>query len=255
MSIGPKVIFSAKTAKQGNSGEECEDQFIVSSSFHSCALADGAADAAYSRVWAEILVTSFCKQVTDQISPSEIDAWLSESITRWREFESTLQLRSLPWFTVEKLSNGSAATFVGLSFGIPSSTCDHLIWKALAYGDACLFVVQENRLRLSFPIESSEEFSNAPLLLRTVFSPEQDRLLVRTGSSSYGDRCYLMTDALALWFLKSFEGNSKPWEELNSIANIADFENFVSQKCSHSEMRNDDASLIVIDFEESPSNE
>lgn len=255
MSIRPKVTFSARVAKQGNTIEECEDEFVVSPNLGSCALADGATDATYSGDWAKILVASFCRHVTEQINSNQINAWLEESISKWRDFEFNLQLRNLPWFTKEKLSNGSAATFVGLSFAIPSESSEHIIWKALAYGDACLFIVQDDFLRLSFPIESSKDFSNAPRLLRTNFIPGQDRYLVQSGSSSCGDKCYLMSDALACWFLKSFEENSKPWEELNGISNVEDFQNFVYQKCFQNAMRNDDAMLIIIEFEETLTNE
>lgn len=255
MSIRPKITFDIRIAKEGNIPDECEDQYAISSDKEIIALSDGATDATYSKEWAEKLVTTFCNQVINKNDSYQFNQWIDDALESWRAFESTILSGNVPWFTLDKLSNGSAATFLGISFDLSHTTGNHIIWEAVAYGDACLFIVQDNLLRLSFPIESSVEFTNAPPLLRTILPYNQDRLLKRTGTVSYGDKCYLMTDALADWFLKSYERGDSPWSLFSTFTDKSAFESFVAQERSCKAMRNDDVTLLVIEFEDFVNNE
>lgn len=255
MSIKPKITLDLSISKNGNTADECEDQFAISSNKEIIALSDGAADAAYSRDWSEMLVTAYSNQINDQMASTQVTRWIDSAFECWRDFESRIQSDRVPWFTLEKLKHGSAATFLGISFNVLRSNGNHLIWEATAYGDTCLFIVQEDLLSVRFPIETSDKFSNAPPLVRTISPFNPDVLMKRTGSVSCGDRCYLMTDALASWFLKSYELGDNPWSQFSTINDMSTFESFISQERFRSALRNDDVTLLIIEFEDCADDE
>jgi hypothetical protein len=92
-------------------------------------------------------------------------------------------------------------------------------WQALAVGDSCLFQVRANKLRRAFPLERAGDFSNAPWLLGSRGSTEaiKEKEVRGGGDWIIGDRFWLMTDALAQWFLEQVEAGRQPWEALEPL--------------------------------------
>jgi len=239
-----RLVFRAEAPKAGNSLEECEDQSGVSEERGIYALADGASEASYSKTWAGILVREFCDVGGPVEDMNGFETWLDTCRNRWRVWERELHSKQLPWFAQEKLAQGSFSTFLGVSFHAGESYAGQGIWKAIACGDSCLFVVQQNWLTLSFPCEGSQDFSNAPPLLSSLPYPVRDDLAMRQGSISPGDRVYLMTDALAHWFLQLYEKNEKPWQRLDELTTQPEFDSFISVCRSREGMRNDDVAFM-----------
>jgi hypothetical protein len=68
----------------------------------------------------------------------------------------------------------------------------------------------------------------------------------REGDWQTEDVLYLMTDALAQWFLKAAEDRRRPWEALRDIQARDHFASWVEQLRAAGEMRNDDVTLIRI---------
>jgi hypothetical protein len=174
------------------------------------------------------------------------ETWLHTCRDKWGVWERELRSKQLPWFAQEKLAQGSFSTFLGVSFRTDESYAGQGIWKAIARGDSCLFVVQRDWLTLSFPLERSQEFTNVPALLGSLPCPGRDDLAMREGSVSPGDKVYLMTDALAHWFLQLDEKNEKPWQRLDELTTQPEFDSFISECRSGEGMRNDDVALITL---------
>src|SRR5256885_280886 len=83
-----------------------------------------------------------------------------------------------------------------------------------AVGDSCLFHISKDQLVKTFPVATPEEFGNLPDLLGS--RPMSDEVLARRqklerGKWQAGDRFFLMTDALAHWFLCRHKAAGKPW--------------------------------------------
>lgn len=250
MALQPIVSFSRVVPRDGSTIEECEDRLAVSASRF--AVADGASDAIYSDVWADLLVSAFCSVATCEDGDAQDDgaSWLAESRARWREWTSSLDVDALPWFTREKLRAGSFATFAGLTFdsavdagsaGSPAT----LIWTARACGDACVFLVRGGELALSFPATASDGFANSPRLLATS-SGGAAALHVVCGRSEPGDRFYLATDALAQWLLAEHERGGRPWDAIDAVTRPDVFDALVHDARRTGALRNDDVSFVAI---------
>ncbi len=125
-------------------------------------------------------------------------------------------------------------------------------WVAVALGDSCLFQVRDNKLIHCFPVSSSAEFTNSPPLVSSNLSPNQYKRAVKKEDDwQKGDKFYLMTDALACWFLHQCEKKNITSELLNNLDSQTDeqFKAWISQLRDNKEIRNDDVTLICIDID------
>jgi Protein phosphatase 2C len=248
MTLRPVVRFGASAPKRGNLPGECEDAFQLSASTGHFAIADGASDASYSAEWARILVESFPDFLPPAFDSASFDTWLDDVCRpRWSLWEASLTAKPLPWFTKDKLLLGSHATFLGLAFDLTSPMPDALLWHAVACGDACLFIVQDERLRLAFPLQDSASFDNTPALVPTNSRKLAEHLRITSGSVSSADRIYLTTDALARWFLEADEQLQCPWRLLDAVDTDADLEKLLARCRDDGTIRNDDVALIRIE--------
>ncbi|MBO3461861.1 hypothetical protein G7B40_041275 [Aetokthonos hydrillicola Thurmond2011] len=133
-------------------------------------------------------------------------------------------------------------------------------WIAVALGDSCLFQVRDNKLIYPFPVSSSAKFNNTPLLISSNPSRNHEILhavkvkAVEVKKEDYwqkGDRFYLMTDALACWFLNQCEKHNTTALEFLSELNSQkqeQFKEWISTLRDNKEIRNDDVTLISIDI-------
>jgi hypothetical protein len=231
--------FAGKLPKAGNSPEECEDDFCSAPSRF--AIADGASEGSYSSMWAGILARSFCSADVIECQANEFLSWLEQCRIEWSSWERSLAEKELPWFTREKLRDGSFATFLGIAITEGR-------WHAFACGDACLFVVRNDALLDAFPVEHSQHFDNAPALVPSTRPVPVEALRNHTGEALAGDRLYLASDALACWFLADSERGEKPWVALDGIQSEQDFEIFVSEERQRHTMRNDDVTLVSVEL-------
>jgi Protein phosphatase 2C len=236
----PMMKFAGMTPKRGHDTAECEDRF--SSSSRRFAVADGASESGYSYVWAQILADSFCRSHASRFDPGELSAWLARCRAEWRRWADAAALGDLPWFARETLRTGAFATFIGLAFSQGE-------WHAVACGDACLFVVRDDRLAAAFPLADGDGFDNTPPLVATANNfggPGNNDLRTATGIAEPGDSFYLMTDALAHWFLADHDRGEKPWIALDAVRTPRDLDLFVSASRESLALKNDDVTLMSI---------
>ncbi len=156
------------------------------------AVADGATESAFARLWARQLVRAYChgrlrpEAIATDILPVR-QGWI-DCLSHW----------PLPWYTEEKIRLGAYSTLAGLAL-------EDGRWHAIAVGDSCLFQVRGDRVVRAFPIEDVGDFGTRPALLGSVAGPlgVVAEPLTADGPWLPGDVFYLMTDALAQWFLQS----------------------------------------------------
>jgi hypothetical protein len=123
----------------------------------------------------------------------------------------------------------------------------------MACGDSCLFQLRSEAVIHAFPISRSEDFSNAPLLLGSHRqSSGLEGVQAAAGRWQEGDRFYLMTDALAAWFLARCEKGPVPWLELGEITlrKVPAFQEWISRLRYQREIKNDDCTLVSVCFEQ-----
>src|SRR5262249_23004136 len=136
--------------------------------------------------------------------------WLPALQRRWA---AQVGNAALPWFAEIKLQQGAFATFLGVA-------AYELRWQAVAVGDSCLFQTRGDRLHHAFPLASSGESGTSRGLVgsRGCDAEAVEARPRRTEAEwQPGDRLWLMTDALAKWFLEEVEACARPWQDLDRL--------------------------------------
>ncbi len=246
-------IIAHKLVKDGNTQDEQEDAFSASHSDGEeartlrFAIADGATDGMLSGQWAELLTQVAC---SPEVPSIEISSVLSRARADWSEWlEKYLRRREreskpVQWFEEPGLRAGGFATLLCLEAREHDAG---VAWQATAAGDSCLFIVRDGKLDTAFPITRSREFNTRPSLLRSSNSlPSQSaEIAVKNGEWRGTDDVYLMSDALAKWFLTEVEAGGRPWRQLDGISRER-LDELVAALRRDKQMRNDDVTLVQL---------
>jgi hypothetical protein len=236
------VYFRAlNVPRRGHSAAEYEDACAGNAALGRFAIADGATESAFAGLWARLLVDRFVS--TDLADPSSWADWLPDLQTRW---EAEVGQQQLPWYGEIQCQQGAFATFLGVIVQPPR-------WQAVAVGDSCLFHVRHQQLSAAFPVSRAADFSDTPWLVGSRgFAPGQmaQREARVEGELMPGDRLWLMTDALAQWFLRLAETRQRPWDLLEPLLNVPDagdsFGRWIAALRASREIRNDDVTVVGV---------
>ena len=258
MRISARVFWCEKA---GTRPDEYEDAFAPASlgspsgligdvaSPFLAAVADGATEASFSQLWARLLVRSFCRGA---LEPNALSDSLARSQGLWARVHGR---KPLPWYAEEKRRMGAFAAFVGITIGdYRHARVDSGRWNAWAVGDCCLFQVRADRFVRRFPLVRSAEFDSRPVLIPSL--PAWNASIanaVRQASGRWrtGDRFYLMSDALAAWFLRESEAKNTPWRGLARLRREqadAHFTAWIQDLRAGGCLRNDDVTLVCIEL-------
>jgi hypothetical protein len=245
-------------AKKGNLDSENEDSFrpkniLIDAETPSFGIADGSTEGSFSSRWSKILTSNFVDQYDKGKS---LKGFFKKSYDNFREWKKEYLLmrqkenRPLQWFEENKLEQGAFSTFLGIIFDTYHQGKKDKIWKAYAIGDACLFQVRKDELITRFPMQNSSTFGNNPILISSNESDYvylKNRIKKRYGGYEIGDHFYIMTDALAKWFLEEYENSGRPWEELDELNKIETIlSEFVDNLRKKNRLKNDDTTLVHI---------
>ncbi len=253
--VSIKTVFAAK---HGNAAIEYEDAFSPDPGSYdisgiTCAVCDGATEAAFSGSWARHLARSFGQGSLQLLAHQEIGI-IEESMEGFidvarEEWIGTIDRSSLPWYAEEQLDRGAFTTFVGMQFIAPPTEKTG-IWTSVAIGDSCLFQVRRGTLWERFPLTQSDQFNTSPYLISSKKqSGDQITGHVNFISREFeqDDTFYLMTDAISCWFLKQVEMGGAPWQLLDPILENKDtLDSLLDQLRREKEIRNDDVTVMRI---------
>ena len=240
--------------KDGCSEEEYEDAFFPRNSASLTgqqfrfAVADGATEASFSRLWARMLVRAFVRRTLRM--PLTVDQ-LASLREQWA---AVIHGRTLPWYAEEKAASGAFSSLLGLELSENrESERSQRTWRATAVGDSCLAQISGDKVICAFPLTKASAFNNRPSLLGSLASTpvdEPDLILEVTGEWAREDQFLLMTDALACWFLRECEDGSKPWALLREACahGQKSFRRFVADLRHQRALKNDDVTLMRIDI-------
>jgi hypothetical protein len=227
--------------KEGYGDDECEDAWAADPAAGRFAVADGASESLFAGLWARLLAEAF---VAARL-PDDVTGWLKGPRRRWSEEVMGLEL---PWYAEMKREQGAFATFLGLDLRPPAGNQPGS-WQAVAVGDTCLVRVRRPRHFQSFPVRKAADFGDRPPLIGTgAGAPRCQRC---SGSFRRGDRFFLMTDALAQWFLGACERGGRPWKALAAVLSAPRpreaFAEWVEGLRGSAALRDDDVTLLMID--------
>ncbi len=228
--------------KHGHTRDEYEDASADDVAAGRFAVADGASESAFAGLWARLLVEGF---VAAPRLP-DLWGWLNGPRLRWSAEVMGLKL---PWYGEMKRAESAYATLLGLDVRLPTADRPGL-WRAVAVGDSCLVRVRKERHIRAFPLKRSADFSNAPELIGS-WDKTPPQAEYTSGALLPGDRLFLMTDALAQWFLHQHEQGGRPWEALGSLLSGAQQEravaDWVEEQRTDNGLRDDDLTLLLIE--------
>ncbi|MFO8100483.1 MAG: protein phosphatase 2C domain-containing protein [Salinibacter sp.] len=196
------------------------------------AIADGATEAVFSRLWATLLAQGLVERAA---TPEALTAALPAWQARWRDAVHA-EAQSAPWYVQEKVREGAFATLLGLELKRNGE------WRAVTVGDGALFQLRDGTVQRAWPTTDPDAFTNRPALLpsrpgRPVPSPE-----AATGPWVPGDAFLLATDAVAAWLLRTDPVRARAW--------TADaFHDAVQAAHAEGTLRPDDATLLVLELD------
>ena len=236
--------------KRGNSIDEYEDAYAIDtaepeSNTVRIAVADGASEGFFSKIWADVLVKNFHRK-----NITTMNAFLEHCNEDWRIWK--LQYlegrrssdRPIQWFEEDGIRRGAFSTFLGLNIKRDKSE-----WQAIAIGDTCLFHVRDDTLLNSFPLSNSTSFNNSPILLSSE-NPQteeiQEAIVQIKGSYREGDCFFVMTDALSAWVLQEFENGNNPIKPILEITTQEEFAAFIDTLRNDNNLHNDDVTLVTM---------
>lgn len=226
--------------KRGSGESEYEDAIAQSSgagSLRRLAVADGASESSFARLWATLLVDAY---VAGGLSDDATIEQLRPLQQRW---SADVAAKPLPWYATEKARNGAFAALVGLTL-CPSGT-----WQAMAVGDCCVLHIRADAVVASFPLDNAADFDNRPRLLSS--NPERNQELddaVRVAGGCWlpEDRFLLMSDALAAYVLRRVIDDGESPNAALPFRRPQAFRRWVEARRDDRSLRNDDTSLLRV---------
>jgi hypothetical protein len=257
--VGAARLFREfRLPRRGYGAAECQDAAAGDPLRGRFAIADGASESSHAGLWARLLVEEFVHAPERALGPpleeTGWSSWLLPLQRRWvAEVQRTQNGLTLPWYLEDQLRQGAFATFLGLVLQRDTGVPGERQWRALAVGDSCVFQTRKGELLQSFPLTRAADFSSAPWLVGSRTSPggvpQQHGLHLR-GHGQEGDRLWLMTDALAQWFLRQVESGALPWEPLEHSLLAPDpdvfFARWIEELRTTQQLRNDDVTLLAV---------
>ncbi|MFZ4680589.1 MAG: hypothetical protein ACOYLP_10520 [Flavobacterium sp.] len=237
------------TCKRAEHYIDCADNYAVNKSSHRFSVSDGVSRSFFPKFWSEIVVTQFVER-TD-LSGNDLIKFCQEE---WQKrIDKIVALPDTKWFTKSQYNrkDPALATFVGLQFFEKEKK-----WSASALGDSFLFFIPKDfkDFQNELVILSSKTvpivFDNFPDYLTSIGDDHKGRPKEESGNLINGI-FYLMTDAMAEWFIKEGEnaiGEITVWQSQ------ADFEKFISQANEENQMTNDDCAILCIELSEVEKN-
>lgn len=220
------------------------------------AIADGATEGSFSKLWARMLVRSF-GYARSPITSENLRRRVDRRCKDWSKQTAHLPMA---WYAREKLRQGALATLLGVTLDSAERERNRGgTWSAFAIGDSCMFQIRDNELVSTLPMRRASEFGFQPRLVSSVPS-KNSTLWTEIGSLEHkgtwleGDTLLMMTDAIAAWFLSDYEQGGMPWQRLQELASLprplsTHFGDFVTEMHRAGKMRNDDVTVLAIQIE------
>lgn len=216
-----------------------QDKYCIEENSKVFAIADGTTQSFQSNVWADLLVTEFCRNPKFE-AVEFIELACNAAGVVWNERQSFSAHSAFASLEEEKFKGGSTSTFLGVKID-SNSLC-----RVMGVGDCNLFIIKKSGRLDSYPFQSFEEISANQSFLNTIELISGKYELSNCFSSSFrledGDELVLCSDAFAKMILKDSG-------LLHEFLHLHRWNNFISkiEKCwSNNLLEEDDITMIRI---------
>jgi len=247
--------------KIGNVAEECEDAFFWDEAKQLFAIADGATDSAFQRLWAMLLVKGFVSHPPNFSKSEEIvfgspprvrtwfGGWLQSQQEKWNE---SIDWDNIPWHGQNKARQiGGLATFMGIHLSSNES-----LWRGIAIGDCNLFQFRKETdwyVTWWGPLIYADEFGTNPAALSSIsknYAVTWNYVTWIAGQYYPGDVIVLTTDALGAWLTSAiWERQRNSWQSLLNLQSQEEFSRFIDNLRKEKNIKNDDTSMLTIQID------
>jgi len=237
------------TSKESESFYDCADRYAINTNkgFNKFAISDGVSKSFFPKIWAEVLVNKWVNS-----KEFDEDQFILDCQKDWlKQVTEIVNKPDAKWFTKNAFNRKEAglATFVGLRFYKKKK---EWFWKADALGDSFLFFVPKKIKDFSkecIVLSSKKEpivFDNFPDYLNSLGNKHKGEKQLKENPLTSGT-FYLMTDALAEWFLNE---KDNAISKIEVWQNQKDFERFVDEERHNEKLGNDDSAILTIKIDE-----
>lgn len=238
------------THKKGETLADCQDAVAFNEDSARYAIADGVTRSFFPKMWADLLVKSFCEETALSLEKQNWEEWITSFQQKWLEQAISTVQKTKRFISIDRLSRSesAASTFVGLEIDRTKAK-----WKAMIIGDSCLFHFRDSGLKGSYLVKKSEDFTNRPGIFASFAKDSLGHPSFVTESVNPGDIFILTTDALAKWIIQHDEVGKLDYAfaQLTSIEKEEQFEDFVEEARESDGicLVSDDVALILISVE------
>ncbi len=248
MEVSIKGFIYHKTAEKY---ADCFDRIGVNVKTNKLAISDGVSKSFFPDIWAELLVEFFLKN-EGRINIANIDEYKAIQNEWLKKVSEIVNKPNQKYFVRNFFIQGrpAAATFVGLHFYKDNTS---LKWEAVALGDSFLFFIPKDVENINenfnkvihLSSKNDFEFNNFPDFFDSRSHTHKGRISQREYNLT-GGTFYLMTDALAEWFISEKQAAI---QEISKWKSQDTFEKSVIQ-LRKTTLYNDDSAILIVNIEE-----
>lgn len=229
------------TSKKSELYSDCADNYAINREHNKFAISDGVSKSFFPKIWSDILV----KKYVDQKDWKD-EEFIIECQKEWQsKIDEIVNQPETKWFTKSQYNrkDSALATFVGLQF-IESEQK----WIAQALGDSFLFFIPKDSNKIEIQLSSKSEpiiFDNFPDYLSSIGSSHKGEKKPVRGEKIREGTFYLMTDALAEWFLLNTE---QAKQTLDNIKTQEQYLETIANERNASRLNDDDSAVLILEL-------
>lgn len=236
------------TSKKSELYSDCADNYAINTEHNKFAISDGVSKSFFPKIWSDLLVNKYVNQ-----KDWKDEEFISESQKQWKsKIEEIVGQPETKWFTKSQYNrkDPALATFVGLHFLETEQK-----WIAQALGDSFLFFIPKGSTDIEVKLSSKPEpivFDNFPDYLSSIGNSHKGEKKPVKGEKIKEGTFYLMTDALAEWFLKD---TKLAIPKLTNIQNQEQFLVTIEDERNANRLNDDDSAVLMIEVLEDDKKE
>lgn len=230
------------TSKKSELYSDCADNYAVNTEHHKFSISDGVSKSFFPKIWSDILVNKY----VNQKDWKDNNEFIVESQKEWQsKIDEIVNQPETKWFTKSQYNrkDPALATLVGLQFLESDQK-----WIAQALGDSFLFFIPKGSTEIEIKLSTKPEpivFDNFPDYLSSIGSSHKGEKKSIKGEKIKEGTFYLMTDALAEWFLLNTE---QAKQTLDNIKTQEQYLETIANERNANRLNDDDSAILMLEL-------
>ena len=230
------------TSKKSELYSDCSDNYAVNIEHNKFSISDGVSKSFFPKVWSDILVSKY----VNQKDWKDNNEFIVESQKAWQaKIDEIVKQPETKWFTKSQYNrkDPALATFVGLQLLESDQK-----WIAQALGDSFLFFIPKGSTEIEFKLSTKPEpivFDNFPDYLSSIGNSHRGEKKSTKREKIKEGTFYLMTDALAEWFLLN---TAQAKQTLDNIKTQDQYLETIENERNANRLNDDDSAVLILEL-------